>query len=177
MIKNNEERKPSLCYIAVLIILMIVLIAGLVAYITFGIIYLIEDYNLSNECKGSNLWEYVLVSLILSTLNVGIKKNSDENLDITFTKFLIVGVFNLTLLIWGSIELWNNSYSCDDLFNSNLWKFGLSSFILQVFTCLFLLLTPLIILYYFAAFKTQLTSTNLENNVKNDLNLKINTDV
>ena len=178
---DNKERKPSLWYIVFLTILTMALIVGLVVYIVFGIVYLIEDYYVSNECKGSNLWAYVLVSIILSTLNIGIKKNRDEKLDITITKFLIVGIFNLALVVWGGIELWKNSYSCDDLFNSNLWKFGLSSFIFQVFSCLILLLVPPILLFYLTLYENRLTSTKLENNqkngIENDLNLRINTDV
>ena len=58
---DNKERKPSLWYIVFLTILTMALIVGLVAYIVFGIFYLIQDYDISNECKGCNLWAYALV--------------------------------------------------------------------------------------------------------------------
>ena len=181
MIRDNEEKKPSLCYIVFLTILSLALISGLVAYIVLGIIYLIQDYDLSNECKGCNLWAYVLVFLILSCMNIGIKNDSDEPLDNSLIKILIGGILNLSLSIWGGIELWNNSHSCD-VFNSNLWKFGLSSFILQLFICFISLLVPIILLHYFATYENTLNSTNLRDNqdkngIKNDLNLQINTNV
>ena len=114
-------------------IAVLALLATVIAYEVFGIIYLIQDYGISNECKGSNLWEYVLVSMILACTNVTAKTN-DEKIDLSACVLAMVGVINLCLSTWGGIELWDYSYSCDELFNSNLWKVGLASFILQVTT-------------------------------------------
>mgnify|MGYP001185630008 FL=1 len=38
-----------------------------VCFIVFGVIFLVEDYKVADKCSGSNLWEYVLVTLILTT--------------------------------------------------------------------------------------------------------------
>lgn len=118
---------------------------GTVCYFIFGIISLIDDYKIANDCKNSNLWEYVLVAMIMSTSNIKMGTTSDASqLAILF----IVGIINLGLSIWGGIELWDNSKRCDDVYNSNLWKIGLASFILQVVGGMFCFVFVPLILYY-----------------------------
>ena len=65
------------------------LLGATVSYLVFGIIYLIQDYGISNECKGSNLWEYVLVSMILACTNVS-AKTKDEKVTTKVSKERIV---------------------------------------------------------------------------------------
>ena len=50
-------------------------------------------------------------------------------------------MIELGLAIWGGIELFENAPNCDALYNSNLWKFGLVVFILQI-------LTVIVLMYY-----------------------------
>ena len=160
---------------------VIALLGATVSYIVFGIIYLIQDYEISNECKGSNLWEYVLVSMILACTNVSVKTN-DEKFDLSACVLAMIGVINLCLSTWGGIELWDYSYSCDELFNSNLWKVGLASFILQVTTTVICVIVPPILLCYIT-FREAKNITNMEKPScpeevnENYLNLRINTDV
>ena len=151
------------------------LLAGAIAYFVFGIIYLIEDYEISNECKGSNLWEYVLVSLILSTGNISIKSENQSNETLVIL-MVVIGIFNLCLSTWGSIELWKYSYSCDDLFNSNLWKVGLASFIIQIITTLICVIFPPILLWYMRYIESR-NINSIPELTENKLNLKINTNV
>ena len=63
----------------------------------FGIIYLIEDYELCKKCGGSSLWAYVLTSIIIAFLracgNQNKNKDNKDNLCvliclITFYMFL-----------------------------------------------------------------------------------------
>ena len=152
------------------------LLAGTISYAVFAIIYLIEDYGISNDCKGSNLWEYVLVSIILGTGNLSIK--GDVSMNSAIIIFVIIGIINLCLATWGSIELWKYSYSCDDLFHSNLWYIGLVSFILQVFaTVICVILPPILLCYYTMSDLDVKSSNNQESTDVNNLSLKINTDV
>lgn len=123
--------------------LAVILISGLLAYIVNGIIFLIQDYRISNECKGSNLWEYILVSMILTTTNFSIKT---DNFTLFAILVIIIGIINLCMCIWGGIELWN--YSCDDLTETNLWRVGLASFILQLTVSLICILTMPFMLFY-----------------------------
>ena len=160
---------------------ILTLLGATVSYIVFGIIYLIQDYGISNECKGSNLWEYVLVSMILACTNISVKTN-DEKVDLSACIIVMVGVINLCLSTWGGIELWDYSYSCDELFNSNLWKVGLASFILQVTTTVICVIVPPILLCYIT-FREAKNITNMEKPSCNEevnenyLNLKIDTNV
>lgn len=160
-------------------IAVISLLGATVSYIVFGIIYLIQDYGISNECKGSNLWEYVLVSMILACTNVSVKTN-DEKVDLSACVIAIIGVINLSLSTWGGIELWDYSYSCDELFNSNLWKVGLASFILQITTTVICVIVPPILLCYITITEARNIS-NIEPPPRevneNHLNLRINTSV
>tara|TARA_Y100000992_G_C21271887_1_gene497394 strand:- start:9 stop:536 length:528 start_codon:yes stop_codon:yes gene_type:complete len=163
------------------LIAVLSLIGGTIAYEVFGIIYLIEDYRISNECKGSNLWEYVLVSMILACTNVSVKTN-DEKVDLSACILAIIGVINLSLSTWGGIELWNYSYSCDELFNSNLWKVGLAGFIIQVTTTAICVIVPPILLCYITIREAR-NINNIESRHRieeineNNLNLKIDTSV
>ena len=163
------------------LIAVLSLIGGTIAYEVFGIIYLIEDYGISNECKGSNLWEYVLVSMILACTNVSVKTN-DEKVDLSACIVAIIGVINLSLSTWGGIELWDYSYSCDELFNSNLWKVGLAGFIIQVTTTAICVIVPPILLCYITIREAR-NINNIESRHRieeineNNLNLKIDTSV
>ena len=149
-VSNNSSDLCNYCIGCSLCLITLALISGYLAYIVFGIIFLIQDYDISNDCKNSNnesrLWEYVLVSVILSSSHIKIQINNDND-NIIYSVITLIGIMNLILSIWGSIELW--SLSCDDLNDSNLWKIGFVSFILQVIVSIIcLVLTPIILYYY-----------------------------
>lgn len=157
------------------------LLGATIAYEVFGIIYLIQDYGISNECKGSNLWEYVLVSMILACTNLSVKTN-DEKVDLYVCILAMIGVINLSLSTWGGIELWDYSYSCDELFNSNLWKVGLAGFIIQVTTTVICVVVPPILLCYITIIEARNINnieqpSRIEEINENNLNLRINTNV
>ena len=109
--------------------------------IVFGIIFLVKDYKIAEECKGSSLWEYALVTVIngvLALLNQTLRKDLEEHLELYYVLSVL---FNTGLGIWGGIELF--SKSCDNLEKSELWTFGLVAFISQTFVVV-LLVTVLI---------------------------------
>uniref|UniRef100_A0A6C0EHS7 Transmembrane protein n=1 Tax=viral metagenome TaxID=1070528 RepID=A0A6C0EHS7_9ZZZZ len=114
-----------------------------ICYVVFGILYLVQDYNVWNDCESdTNLWPYVLVAIILS-LNKANAKNMDDS-DAIIT--LCCGfLLELGLASWGGVELYDKIGNCTDLRESNLWKFGLASFILQLVFCAIVLIIPLII--------------------------------
>lgn len=116
-------------------ILKIIYVIGVLTYIIFGYLFLINDYKVANECKGSSLWIYVLVIIILTTfgfLKIVIKKESafDE-----FARFLenestimltgcILAIFYSGFISWGVVVLLPK-YSCNDLEKTSLWKFAI----------------------------------------------------
>lgn len=143
-VTQDNESPNELVKLCCLGILFIGLLLSVVGYVVFSIIFLIQDYNISNECKGSNLWEYVLVSTILMFPNVSVKSDKYSTLAIIA---VIIGVLNLCMSIWGGIELWD--YSCHDLAETNLWKIGLATFILQVSIASLCIMIPPALLCYF----------------------------
>lgn len=129
-------------------LLILGLFAGAISYIVFGIMYLVQDYDIAHDCKDSSLWAYVLVAIILSLSRGNAKNAVAEDDDIasvqsTICTCVCLGLIESGLAIWGGIELWDKS--CDDLSDSNLWTFGLVTFILQAFCgTLFLVIMPMI---------------------------------
>lgn len=116
-----------------------------IAYITFSIIYLINDKSIADNCDNSNLWVYNLVSLILTFISrmCSIKNGSDEHPNIMRKIIIVTYICNifieLGLSIWGGIELFNNCNNCDELKDSNLWDLGLTNFIIQIFVVILIL--------------------------------------
>lgn len=49
-------------------------------------------------------------------------------------------------MVWGGVELFENTPTDSDLYNSNLWKFGLATFVIQLVVILIIVLIPLICL-------------------------------
>ena len=123
-------------------LLILGIIAGAIAYLVFGIMYLVEDYQIAKDCSGSNLWAYVLTAVILSFTRSGAKNSSNEEGGPVLCLLFCLGIIEGGLATWGGIELWQNS--CSDLSDSNLWKFGLATFCIQVFCAsLFLVIMPI----------------------------------
>lgn len=125
-------------------ILLLGLLAGCISYLVFGIIFLVKCYDVANDCKDSKLWEYVLVSMVLSLMKSNAKSSSgdDHEVKASVCTFVCFGLMEFGLAIWGSIELWENS--CDELSETNLWKFALATFSIQVsFGVIFAVLFPL----------------------------------
>ena len=123
------------------------LIAGAIAYVVFAIKFLVEDYDTWRECDDSNLWIYVLVSLIISVNKKGASDTSDDNFAVIFCVCMI----ELGFAIWGGIELFDQVDSCPELRDSDLWSIGLATFIMQLIVGSMVVLIPLIglIAYYY----------------------------
>ena len=167
-VKNNG---CHLCCICGYIFAILILLAGALSYYIFGIIFLIQDYNVSNECKDSCLWEYVLVSLILSTTYINYKNDEENGIDKNIILLFIIGIFNLTISIWGGLELFYRS--CDDLNHSNLWIFGVVSFGLQLLSALIsIIIFPMFVCYLIIRENNKSDYIN-----NNDVKLTINTNV
>ena len=145
--ERNVDKGPTKLEFASLLLLIILAVGvgcGAIAYIVLGILYLVQGYHIADGCDDSNLWAYVLTAVILSFSRLRSKDSFDKN-----TEFgdILCGLFCLGLLecglaIWGGLELWD--YSCDDINETNLWKFGLATFCIQTFfASLFLVIMPI----------------------------------
>ena len=106
-------------------------------------------------------------------------KTNDEKIDLSACVLAMVGVINLCLSTWGVLNCGIILILCDELFNSNLWKVGLASFILQVTTTVICVIVPPILCYI--TIREAKNITNIQESSRevneNHLNLKINTNV
>ena len=127
-----SEKLQCFCLVA----LTCLLSYAYIAYITFSIIFLVNDKSIGDNCNNSNLWLYNLISLILTFISrmCSVKNGSDEHPNIMRKIIIITYICNifieLGLSIWGGIELFNNT--CSDLEDTNLFTFALTIFIIQV---------------------------------------------
>ena len=156
----NKSPPPECCIIASTGLCVSSLVVSFICYIVFAILYLVKDYNVWNDCESNSyLWPYVLVAIILSLNKSNVKNSGDEDQLAT----IIAGfILEFGLMCWGGVELFNKLDNCQDLRDSNLWKVGLVTFILQLFCCIILLCIPLIV--YF----NNKSSVN-----KNDINIYV----
>ena len=121
------------------------LIGGAISFLVFGILFLVEDWTEYSSCKGSELGPYVIVALVLTWANGNAAKTKNEDNDICslILSLMFYFLLNTGLAIWGGIELWVRS--CSDLSDTNLWKFSLAVFILQVVSASISLLIPCVV--------------------------------
>ena len=115
------------------------IIVGSVVWFVYGIIFLVNDYHIADDCSGSNLWAYVLVAIILYWQKVNAKNIGDEE---SFGILICSAIVDFSLAIWGATELFDKADGCDELTNSNLWKFGLATFIIQIIFGSLIILIP-----------------------------------
>lgn len=140
--EDNSSKFKEVCGLITVIITGLAIIGACISYVVFGIMYLVQDFKIAHDCNGSSLWEYVLVAMILALGHGGAKSDSDHSIGIIM---ICLGFIDLGLAIWGGIELFDKS--CDDLQESNIWKFGLVVFIFQLFLAvLCLVVVPLLLI-------------------------------
>lgn len=146
---NNETivEKNKICEYCILFscgIIAVAFVGAVLAYIILAIMYLVQDYDIANECKGSSLWAYVLTAVILAFFRCNAKpKENAKDKDNNICVFIFLGLIECGLAIWGGIELWDKS--CSDLSDTNLWEIGLVTFVLQVICATaFLVIMPIV---------------------------------
>lgn len=143
MVKEEEAPVTTCCLITSITCSMYGLMIGVVTYYLFGIMYLIRYYNEFKDCSKSELWTYVLTSLVAGFLrgclrNTDKKTNNSDADSILLYIIIGLGLVELGFVIWGAIELWFKS--CDNLVNTNLWKFAFATFCIQTSTAVITLL-------------------------------------
>ena len=137
--KKDENKNECMWYIGGSIC-GLGLLAAVVCYFVYGIIFLVNDYNTWHECENdSDLWPYVLVGIILSWNKMNAKQlNNDDSSACEIITMIMCSLFiELGLAIWGAIDLYdlsqktccpntltNSTNTCDELYNTNLWTFA-----------------------------------------------------
>ena len=127
-----SDKQPDLltcCATCCTCLCLISLIAAVISFYVFGIMFLVQDYEICKECEDSLLWTYVLVTLILDLCNGGSAKGQEK--EKLFCFYLGTLILQLCLGVWGGVELWTKS--CDTLIDSHIWIFATWTFGLQMF--------------------------------------------
>jgi len=143
---------------------VLTLICGIFIYYIYGIMFLVTYYQTCKDCNKSNLWEYILSSLVLGFLRTNIKNidnNNNNNNNTNINPLCIViclGLLDVGLGSWGGIELWIKS--CDYLVNTNIWTFGVITFGIQTTCSVFALL---VVPCGIACFVKQITNLDTDN--------------
>jgi hypothetical protein len=134
--KDNKDNKDinKFCEMFLIgfgILFVLFLIVGSVVWFVYGIIFLVNDYHVADDCSDSNLWAYVLVAVILYWQKVNAKNIGKDE---AFGILICSAIIDFGLAIWGATELFHKTdgSGCNELEDSNLWKFGLATFIVQI---------------------------------------------
>ena len=155
---NSWEGTCTIICGLLLSILLLALVASYFTYIILGIKFLVEDYKIAKDCEQSNLWAYVLVSIIITALRANSKKDDKIPIEATLCALICLGMVEVTFASWGGVELWK--YACDDLQDTSLWEFALVTFSLQLaFASIFLIIMPICMCGY-ACFFLRLSCFN-----------------
>lgn len=141
VLKMVEEGCGYWCLLSMSCVAILIFVAASIAFLVFGIMFLVNDFDLAHSCPNSQLWTYVLTSMIMSYIGncVDTKKNEDTGRTIRhmLCNAASIGLIELTLSIWGGMEIYNNT--CNSLAQTNLWIYAQVIFCLQMlcaFTCL-----------------------------------------
>lgn len=128
---------PMRCVLLVICLSSLPLILNISFFITYfslGVNYLVTDYSLRALCPESYLWEYVLVSVIFSPLFIIhfiLKKHTNTTLKTKFRVLIFSVLCYLGTIVLGGFGLYDYNLSCGSD-GEDLWKFGITSFILQL---------------------------------------------
>jgi len=147
-------------------------LAAAIAYTVFGIMYLVEDYTVCNDCKGSNLWGYALTTIVFCTISgkycIYIQRDKSKmKLWVYILLMTILGIIYGGFAIWGGIELFEKS--CHAVENSHLWTWGTCAFGLQCASA-FLLLSSLLCLIFYTLYTLCINMVYSVSSVNESLN-------
>ena len=115
-------------------------IVSTILYYSFGIYILVNQYNnflLIQENCDSKLWYYGLLSLICFTDKLFIR--STDNIYSYSNTYIILFLIEIILVIYGSLELWDNTCIYDYISKNNeLYIFCIVNYSIQIiFTIIF----------------------------------------
>lgn len=104
------------------------------AYVICGIVFLIQDRGVREQCSdsGSSVWEYVLAATIFAIMR------TNNNAETTNANNIIANIIGCActfvveggITAWGFVEFCQNN--CPPLKETSLWTFGQVTLALQV---------------------------------------------
>lgn len=137
----NKRENCVLCGIgSLLLTLFISICGGIVSYYVFQLIYMTNYYDQAMSCKTSNLWEYLLVSCFTWLMFTFVGKAISLHIEFVMEKIIFMSiptVYYISMVAWGSFELYYGDRLCQDLRDTSFEKIGLVNVIIQIILLIF----------------------------------------
>jgi hypothetical protein len=168
----NNKDSNLFCITCSMIIFAIVLFALIITYIVFGIIALVRvSYDeQKDQCYGSNLWVYCLVSLILmGKINMTINNIKEKN---NFIIQVIEILISIGMIIWGAYEFFG--VDCVKNLNRTLYSVTFAYWLAQI-----IILGSLTVVCISIVVRLKILGNKQNNNINksiNNINKSINND-
>jgi hypothetical protein len=107
-------------------IIGIMIIGGAVTFSVYSVVALINNSNnsIQDVCSGSNLWSFLLVTLIVGLLQSSQSASSaaSESRGAKLMSALCVVVVQIGLMVWSGLELWANRCAANNLSENLVYK-------------------------------------------------------
>ena len=118
------------CGICSVIIFALGAIGASIAYIVFSIMALVENNSnmISERCEKSNIWEFILTSLILNFISINNSKvqaksaSKEEDFVILFWILIFQILLSSVIGTWGSLEIYNSDCAKEKLSSLLIYK-------------------------------------------------------
>ena len=113
----------------VLVIFMMFVIPT--AYVITGILILVKDNYIYKECDDTDLHIYVILSIFAFLINLCCY-NSFEKENIMFFPVNLLLLIDVTLIVWGFVEIFHRIDNCPRLKCSNLYIYAIITLSIQI---------------------------------------------
>ena len=108
------------------LIFAICLIGGAITFSVYSVIALLDNSNnsIQDVCSGSNLWSFLLVTLIAGFLQSSQSASSaaSESRGAKLMSALCVVVVQIGFMVWAGLELWANRCAANNLSDNLVYK-------------------------------------------------------
>ena len=105
---------------------MIGIVGGAITFSVYSVIALINNSNnsIQDVCSGSNLWSFLLVTLIAGFLQSSQSASSaaSESRGAKMMSALCVVVVQIGFMVWAGFELWANRCAANNLSDNLIYK-------------------------------------------------------
>ena len=119
------------CQEILLVLLIIMILVIPTIYVIAGIFILIHDHEIYKECKETDLHVYVILSIFAFFLN-SCCYNSFEKEHIMFFPVNLLLLIEISLIVWGFVEIFFRIDNCPGLKYSDLYIYAIVTWILQI---------------------------------------------
>ena len=178
--EDSDKKIISMCCFTSVICLILTYIAGLITWLVFAIIALVNNNNndFNTKCQGSNLWIILLVWVILTAWPLIIAKKEytkeDEDYKAPISSIVCSLLPSLAILGWTGSSLFNtcaiNNFESNHIFLLLEVMFYFTSTIFVI-----MILLSLSVCIYGCCSIKKYNHNNLDNNLDNSINSPTNT--